>query len=185
MLSRFLALLLALAAPEAALAQAAYPTPTGQTAAAVVDMCPVQGAAGVTNQFLPCDTPGAITRRVTVTNPTGGAQSHSSVTALGTSLLAKPSAGQLFGFYCAAITGGAAGYCVAYNSSAVPGTGALTGANVLDICFFAAGPAGCSLSRIPNSATYSAGIVILVTSAATPFTYTTGVDTAFISADFQ
>ena len=122
---------------------------------------------------------------VVATAPYSGTMGHASVSALGTSLLVKSLPGRLFGFNCTAITGGAAGYCVAYNSATVPSTGALTGANVLDVCFFAASAAGCSLSRIPNSAYYPTGIVILVTSATTPFTYTTGTDTAYISADFQ
>jgi len=110
---------------------------------------------------------------------------HASVTALGTSLVAKASAGNLLGFYCSAITGGAAGYCIAYNGTTAPGTGALTGANVLDSCYFSTSAQGCSLSRIPSGVAYSTGIVILVSSAVTPFTYTTGVDTAFIAADVQ
>ena len=110
---------------------------------------------------------------------------HGSVTALGTSLVLKASAGNLYSFNCTAVTGGAAGYCVAYNGAAAPVTGALTGANVLDTCYFAAGAAGCSLSHGTIPSNYSTGVVILVTSAATPFTYTTGVDTAFISGDYQ
>lgn len=117
---------------------------------------------------------------------TAGAQlGHASVTALGTSLLVKASAGNLYAFNCTSITGGAAGFCVAYNAIAVPSTGALTGALVLDYCFFDTTARGCSLSRIPNSILYNVGVVILVTSAATPFTYTTGTDTAAITADFN
>ena len=109
--------------------------------------------------------------------------SHGVVTSLGTFLVAKASAGNLYGFNCTAITGGAAGYCVAINATTVPSTGAISG--VLDACYFAAGAGGCSLARPNFPANYSTGIVILVTSAVAPFTYTTGVDTAFISADFQ
>lgn len=111
--------------------------------------------------------------------------SHASTTALGTSLAAKASAGYLYGFNCTAITGAAAGYCIAYNGTTAPGTGALTGANVLDACYFDTTARGCSLSRIPMGVAYGTGIVILVSSAVTPFTYTTGIDTAFISADYQ
>ena len=111
--------------------------------------------------------------------------SHASVTALGTSLVAKASSGILLGFNCTSITGGAAGYCIAYNATAAPAPGALTGANVLDSCFFDTTARGCSLSRIPIGATYGTGIVILVSSAVSPFTYTTGVDTAYVSADFN
>lgn len=111
--------------------------------------------------------------------------SHASTTALANNLNVKAAAGGLLGFNCTSITGGAAGYCVAYNGASTPGTGALTGANVLDFCYFDTSPRGCSLSRIPVSVSYSAGIQILVTSATTPYTYTTGIDTAAISADYQ
>jgi hypothetical protein len=110
---------------------------------------------------------------------------HASTSALGTSLVAKASAGDLFGFNCTAITGGAAGYCVAYNAASAPGTGSLTGASVLDFCYFDTTARGCSLSRIPLAAAYSTGITILLTSAASPYTYTTGTDTGAISADYE
>jgi hypothetical protein len=100
-------------------------------------------------------------------------------------LVAKASSGILLGFNCTSITGGAAGYCIAYNATSAPAPGALTGANVLDSCFFDTTARGCSLSRIPIGATYGTGIVILVSSAASPFTYTTGTDTAYVSADFN
>lgn len=111
--------------------------------------------------------------------------SHASTTALSTALSAKTSAGDLLGFNCTGITGGAAGYCVAYNGATTPSTGALTGANVLDFCYFDTTSRGCSLGRAPSQIAYSAGIQILVTSAASPYTYTTGTDTAAISADYQ
>ncbi len=111
--------------------------------------------------------------------------SHAHSSSLGTSLIAKASAGTLSGFYCNAITGGAVGYCIAYNSTTVPGTGALTGANVLDTCYLDGTPGGCSLSRIPTYISASTGIVILLSSAATPLTYTTGTDTGFLAADYQ
>ena len=111
--------------------------------------------------------------------------SHASVTALGTSLVAKASAGDLSAFNCTAIAGAAAGYCIAYNGTTAPATGALTGANVVKSCYFDTTAKGCSLTHLPNSIAMSTGIVILVTSATTPFTYTTGVDTAFIEADYQ
>jgi len=111
---------------------------------------------------------------------------HASNSSLGTSLLvdANPDA-RLAGFNCSSITGGAAGYCVAYNSASVPSTGALTGAQVLDWCYFDATPRGCSLSRVPGNVKYSNGIIILLTTAASPFTYTTGTDTGSISADYN
>lgn len=127
---------------------------------------------------------GASTATLTPSAASANAVSHASVTSLGTSLVAKASAGNLYGFYCGAITGGSPGYCIAYNGSSVPGTGALTGANVLDSCYFS-GAAGCSLSRTPIGANYSTGIVILISSAATPFTYTTGTDTGYIASDYK
>lgn len=111
--------------------------------------------------------------------------SHASVTALGTSLVVKASVGNLNGFNCTAITGGGAGFCIAYNATTVPSTGALTGSLVLDSCYFDTTARGCSLAHVNGSTVFSVGIVILVTSAATPFTYTTGTDTAFVSADYQ
>jgi len=111
--------------------------------------------------------------------------SHASTSALGTSLVAKAAPGNLFGYNCTGIAGGAAGYCIAYNGTSAPSTGALTGTLVLDFCYFDTSARGCSLSRIPNSVAYSVGIVILVTSASSPYTYTTGTDTAAISADYQ
>ena len=99
-----------------------------------------------------------------------------------TSLVVKASAGNLSSFNCTAISGAAAGFCVAYNGTTAPSTGALTAANVLDFCYFGTTAAGCSLlhNGLKN---YSAGIVILITSAATPYTYTTGTDTGAIEAD--
>lgn len=113
------------------------------------------------------------------------AVSHASTTALASSLSVKASSGNLLGYNCTSITGGSAGFCVAYNGSSTPGTGALTGSNVLDFCYYDTTARGCSLSRIPVSVLYSSGIQILVTSAASPYTYTTGVNTAAISADYQ
>lgn len=157
-----------------------YPTPDGGVVGGEVAEC-----LNSTGKAIPIGSGCTSPLPVTIIGSTGAEISHASTTALGTSLVAKATAGNLYGYNCTAITGGAAGYCIAYNGTAAPATGALTGANVLDVCYFGSSPAGCSLSRIPLGATYSAGIVILVTSAATPFTYTTGTDTAFISADYQ
>jgi hypothetical protein len=118
-------------------------------------------------------------------NGSGGPVQHKHVSSLGTSLIVKDLPGTIAGFNCTAIAGGAAGYCVAYDATAVPGTGALTGALVLDTCYFDTSAHGCSLAHIPNGILTSAGIVILMTSASTPFTYTTGTDTGFISADYN
>ena len=104
-----------------------------------------------------------------------------STTALGTSQVLKASAGNFYGANVTGVTGGAAGYLIIYNGTTAPSTGALTGANVLDFCYFDTTPRGCSISYIPLMKQYSTGIVALVSSAVTPYTYTTGTDTAAIS----
>jgi hypothetical protein len=111
--------------------------------------------------------------------------SHLSTSSLANVLSAKGTAGYLSGFNCSAITGGSAGFCIAYNSATTPSAGALTGSLVLDFCSFDNSVHGCSLGREPMQVAYSAGIQILVTTASSPYTYTTGTDTAAISADFQ
>jgi hypothetical protein len=144
-------------------------------------------APTIANQIGARDTAGNL-QAVSPSNPMPTAAtvvSHASTTALTTALSAKTAAGDLIGFNCTAITGGAAGFCVAYNAAATPGTGALTGSLVLDFCWFDTTARGCSLGRAPTEIVYSAGIQILVTSAASPYTYTTGVATAAVSADFQ
>lgn len=134
--------------------------------------------------YAQCDTNGKL-----ITSGGGSSAaitvSHASTTALANNLNVKASSGFLVGFNCSGIAGGAAGFCVVYNGASTPATGALTGANVLDFCQFDTTARGCSLGRAPTQVAYSAGIQILVTSAATPYTYTTGTDTAAISADFQ
>lgn len=73
----------------------------------------------------------------------------------------------------------AGGYCILYNGTAAPGTGALTAANVLAFQLLpASGFCDWSATSIPIAA--STGAVVLISSAATPFTYTTGVITASI-----
>jgi hypothetical protein len=116
---------------------------------------------------------------------TGTVVSHAASSGLVNNLSVKASSGNLYGFNCTGIAGAAAGFCVAYAGATTPGTGALTAANVLDYCYFDTTARGCSLTHAPNSVAYSGGIQILVTSAASPFTYTTGTDTAAVSADYQ
>jgi hypothetical protein len=71
-----------------------------------------------------------------------------------------------------------AGWMILYNGTAAPGTGALTAANVLA---FQSLPANgwADINRLPPIAA-SVGAVVLISSAANPFTYTTGVITAAI-----
>lgn len=132
---------------------------TGLAQAQQADMfCFVPGAVSP-NNWVPCSS----TQPLPVT-ANQGTVSHASTTALANNLVAKATPGNLAGFNCTGITGAAAGYCVAYNATAAPGTGALTGSLVLDFCFFDTTARGCSLGRLSPVA-YSAGIVILVTSA--------------------
>lgn len=130
-------------------------------------------------------TASSSTQTLAPTGSSTAALSHASTTALGTSLVASATAANLYGFNCSGITGGSAGYCIAYNGSSAPGTGALTGANVLDFCFFGSTPQGCSLSRIPMGVNYGTGIVILISTATTPYTYTTGTATGAITVDYK
>jgi hypothetical protein len=108
---------------------------------------------------------------------------HTQTSALSNSLIVKASAGSLSGFNCSAITGLAAGYCVVINSVSVPVTG--TAILPIDFCQFDGSPRGCSLGRAPTQVSYSTGITILVTTNASPYTYTSGTDMAAISADYQ
>jgi|HubBroStandDraft_6_1064221.scaffolds.fasta_scaffold466477_2 hypothetical protein len=119
------------------------------------------------------------------TNGSGGPVWHVHTTALADHLVVKDNPGTVGGFNCTAVAGGAAGYCVAYDATTTPATGALTGSLVLDVCYFDTTARGCALAHIPNGILTSKGIVILMTSASTPFTYTTGTDTGFISADYN
>jgi hypothetical protein len=71
------------------------------------------------------------------------------------------------------------GYCILYNATSAPGAGALTAASVLAFQLLpAAGFCDWTATNIPIAA--STGVVVLVSSAATPFTYTTGTITAAI-----
>jgi len=130
-------------------------------------------------------TASSSTQTLAPTSSSTAALSHASTTALGTSLVASATAANLYAYNCSGITGGSAGFCIVYNGSSAPGTGALTGANVLDYCFFGTTPQGCSLSRIPMMVNYSTGIVVLISTASSPFTYTTGTATGAITVDYK
>jgi hypothetical protein len=110
---------------------------------------------------------------------------HANSTALGTSLIVKASAGDLNAFNCTAITGGAAGYCIAYNATTVPVTSALTGSLVLDSCYFDTTPRGCSIAHANGSILAPAGIIILITNATDPFHYTSSGITGYSEADYN
>lgn len=141
---------------------------------------PVTGTVGI-DQTTPGSTNGVV---VTPATTATGALSHASTTALATSLVAKATPGNLFGYNCSAIAGTGTGMCIVYNATAAPAPGALTGSLVLDFCYIS-GPGGCSLNRIPMAVNYSAGITVLLSSAASPYTYTTGVLTGAITADYK
>lgn len=108
---------------------------------------------------------------------------HNQTSTTASSLIVKASAGNLNGANCTGIAGAAAGYCVVINATTAPTNGATI--TPLDACYFDTTPRGCSLAHINGSINFSTGIVVLVTSAASPFTYTSGTDTAFIEADYN
>lgn len=73
-----------------------------------------------------------------------------------------------------------AGYCIIYNAASAPSTGPLTAASVLDFqAIPASGYCDFDLSTHPINA--STGVVVLLSSAATPYTYTTGAITGSIA----
>lgn len=103
-------------------------------------------------------------------------------TSLAATLVVKAAPGTLYSVYATNLTGGTSGYLVLYNATAAPTPGALTGALVLDcVPFNSLGEAIVSYQGYPAK-TFDKGIVALVTSATTCYTYTTGVLTAYISA---
>lgn len=121
---------------------------------------------------------GAITGTVTATPFAATPTVSPANTATSLVLKASPSTVGVQSFH-AETTGSAAGFCVLYNGTAAPGTGALTAANVLAFQSFPSN-GWCDWTATSNAITASIGAVVLVTSAATPFTYTTGVVTAAI-----
>lgn len=91
----------------------------------------------------------------------------------------KAAPGNLYSVYATNITS-TAGFLIVVNATTVPGAGALTGSTVLDcVALPASGTASINYGMPPK--VYSVGIVALVSSASTCFTYTTGTITAFIS----
>jgi len=93
-------------------------------------------------------------------------------------IVVKASAGNLYGGYATNQTA-TAGWLIAYNATAVPGTGALTAASVLD-CVPLPASANASVNYGPGPPeAFSTGIVLLVSSGSCT-TYTTGVITAYI-----
>jgi hypothetical protein len=98
--------------------------------------------------------------------------------ALANFLVVKGSAGALFSVYASNLTGGASGNLLVFNSATLPADG---GSKQPVICApFSGGVASANYLGLPP-ATFSAGITAAVSSAASCFTLTTGVLTAFIS----
>lgn len=94
----------------------------------------------------------------------------------------KASAGVLYGAYAANVTA-TAGWLIIVNQTTVPTTGALTG--VVDFCYLPAN-GQCGINSKPGPPTaYSTGLVALISSAASPLTYTTGTVTAVIHGEVQ
>lgn len=111
---------------------------------------------------------------------TGAITSSISASSAATSLIAKNGAGNYYDAYCQST---AAGRCIVYNSTTVPGAGALTAASVLDCAVVAAGGQGSvAYGDIPRRA--STGIVILFSSSTDCNTYTAS-STAYIHASVQ
>lgn len=181
LLSAIAILILGLGISYIARAQVVLP-PTGPTGIACAYNSSLPTGPTGSAMWVQCNSNGQL-----LTSGGGGVTtvSHAVTTALANNLNVKATAGSLVGFNCSSITGAAAGFCLAYNGSSTPGTGALTGANVLDFCYFDTTARGCSLSHVSVQVAYSTGIQILVTSAISPYTYTTGTDTAAITADYQ
>lgn len=185
MLKRLLAataaLCLTLGLAASSLAQSTFQTPQsatgGPSVPGVMQMCPNGSGLAV-----PCgSSSAAASTQLAPTSSTSGAKSHAATSGLASSLVVKAIAGNLYNVNCTAITGNAAGYCVVINATSAPTTGSAI--TPLDFCY-AANTGGCSLTHADIPINYSTGIVVLLTTAASPYTFTSGVDTAAIGADY-
>lgn len=164
---------------------------------------PPQGSSGTTNAIVECaqvSSDGVAARQVVqlgslgsnntatpldcangvpTTSPPAVAPSVSA-NSTGSSLVLKGSA-TVGGFMYAHADNKTAtsGYMTIYNAASAPASGALTAANVLAFCYLPAnGWADINRERLPIPGT--SGIVVLLSSAADPFTYTTGLITGSI-----
>lgn len=98
----------------------------------------------------------------------------------GSSAVIKTTPDNLYSVYATNLTA-TAGFLIIVNATAVPGTGALTAATVLD-CIPLQASSVASINYAPNPPKYyNVGIVALVSSGANCTTFTTGTITAFIS----
>lgn len=93
----------------------------------------------------------------------------------------KASPGTVYGIYATNLTG-TAGFLVVLNATTAPSDGAITPLDCVPLP--ASGTASINFNPGPG-ATYNTGIVAVVTSAATCFTKTTGVITAFFRGAAQ
>ena len=111
---------------------------------------------------------------------TGGGV-HAATGALASNLVLKAAPGALIDAACVGVSSSVAGYCVVINATAAPSSGAAI--TPLDVCAYPAGATGCAISRAGAADSYSTGVVVLATSAASPFTYTPA--NLFLSGDAQ
>lgn len=113
----------------------------------------------------------------TPATPTVGASA--SITSLVLKASPTSAAGGVAYFHAENATA-AVGYCVLYNATAAPGAGALTAGLVLGFQALPAQPGYCDFDSRALPVAASAGAVVLLTSAVTPYTYTTGTITGSI-----
>jgi hypothetical protein len=93
-----------------------------------------------------------------------------------TSLIAKASAGNVYGFRCVSAT--ASAKCILYDNATVPSAGALTASKVMD-CYDVATTSSAVQYLVPRAA--AAGAVVLFSTGADCLTYTAS-STAYINA---
>lgn len=112
------------------------------------------------------------------TGASGAAITPVVTTVAANSLVIKASAGSLFSVYATGLTGGSTGWLLVLNLAAKPADGAVAPLIAIP---FSGGVASASYAGLPPAA-FATGITVVVSSAASPYTLTTGVLTAaFIS----
>lgn len=94
----------------------------------------------------------------------------------------KNAAGRLYSAYAANLTGGTASNLLIFNATSAPVDGAVT--PIVCVPFNSNGVASANYQGLPP-ASFATGITAVVSSAASCFTKTTGVTTAFISGIVQ
>lgn len=155
--------------------------PTAAQPALVVGISPQGGDTQVVNAITSSAITGYATAANQIVSFTAAAPTVSASGSV-TSLVLKASATTATGgvkYFHAENSATTGGYCILYNGTSAPGTGALTAGNVLAFQLLpASGFCDWTATNIPIAA--STGAVVLVSSAVTPFTYTTGTITAAI-----